>query len=398
MKTAFVIPFYGSDIGGGAETQCRRLAENLAQRGADVEVLTTTLRDLATDWSHNYYDPGIYTVNGVTVRRFLVNPSDMEILAPINRKLMAREPVMIEEEIDYADNAVNSQLLYQFIGDNKKDYVYFFIPYLFGVSLNGVSIAPEKSFLIPCLHDEGYAYMRITRRMFEKVSGVLFNSRAEMELAKDLYEGLVHTEPILMGEGVDEASGADGARFREKYNLGSDPFIVYVGRRDQTKNTPLLVDYFWRYRRLNPESNLRLVSMGSGCVPIPDDIAEYTLDLGFVSTADRRDAIAGATLLCQPSLMESFSLVMMESWLCGRPALVHSRCAATKEHALNSGAGMLFDSFEEFCAAVDTLLEDPALADEMGRRGRAYVRANFSWDVICGRFMKLIEACDLLPF
>jgi len=398
LKTAFVIPFYGSDIGGGAETQCRRLAENLAERGADVEVLTTTLRDVTSDWSHNYYEPGVYTVNGVTVRRFLVHPSDMNILAPVNRKLMAREPVMIEEEIDYADNAVNSSSLYQFIGDNKKDYVYFFIPYLFGTSLNGAMISPEKSFLIPCLHDEGYANMRITRRMFEEVSGVLFNSRAEMELAKRLHEDLVHTEAILMGEGVDEVDGADGARFREKFNLGADPFIVYVGRRDQTKNTPLLVDYFWRYRKLNPTSNLRLVSMGPGSVPIPDDIAKHTIDLGFVPAADRRDAIAAATALCQPSLMESFSLVVMESWLCGRPALVHSRCAATTEHALNSGAGIPFDTFEEFCAAVDTLIEDPALADEMGRKGGIYVRANFSWDMICGRFMKLIDACERLPF
>ena len=45
MKTAFVIPFYGAAIGGGAESQCRMLAENLQKRGVDVEIITTRSED-----------------------------------------------------------------------------------------------------------------------------------------------------------------------------------------------------------------------------------------------------------------------------------------------------------------------------------------------------------------
>ncbi len=398
MKVAFVIPFYGADIGGGAETLCRRLAENLTARGADVEVLTTTLRDLATDWSLDFHEPGSYKINGVTVRRFAVRPADMNVFMSINHRLVARETVTLEEELDYMNNAVNSDPLYEYIGYNKKDYVYFFIPYLFGTSLRGAVIAPEKSFLIPCLHDEGYAAMRLTRRMFEKVNAVLFNSRSEMRLAKSLHEGLKHTESILMGAGVDEINGADGDRFRKKHNLGNDPFILYVGRRDSTKNTPLLMEYFRRYKRLKPSSNLRLVSIGPGSVPIPGAISSDTLDLGFVSVEEKLNAHAAATVLCQPSLMESFSFVVMDSWLCGRPALVHSRCEATVEHAQNSGGGLLFETFPEFYESVELLLQNPALADAMGRRGGAYVRANYSWDVVCARFTRLIEACEELPF
>ena len=43
--------------------------------------------------------------------------------------------------------------------------------------------------------------------------------------------------------------------------------------------------------------------------------------------------MAAASLLCQPSHNESFSLVIMESWLCGRPVLVSSQCAVTKDFA-----------------------------------------------------------------
>ena len=307
---------------------------------------------------------------------------------------MARQAVSVEEELDFANNAINSDAMYQYIGDNKKDYTYFFMPYPFGISLNGTKIAPEKSCIIPCLHDEGYAEMMVTRKMFDRVNAALFNSRAEMELAMNLYDGLKHTEPILMGEGVDTPADADAARFREKFRLDADPFILYVGRRDTTKNTPQLVDYFRRYIKLKGATNLKLVMMGPGEIPVPDDIAGRVIDLGFASARDKADALASATVLCQPSLMESFSLVIMESWLCGRPALVHSHCRATAGHVAESGGGFAFSSFPEFYESVDVILSNPRLADAMGERGRRYVKANYDWEVICDRFIRLLGALE----
>ena len=398
MKASFVIPFYGEQIGGGAETQCRRLAENLSARGVDVEVLTTTLRSLASDWSHNYWDAGTYEINGVPVRRFEVRPVDGWTFARVNRKLVAGEPLTLEEEVDYMNNAVNSDALYRFIGDNQRGRFYFFIPYLFGTSLNGSAVSPAKSFLIPCLHDEGYAYMSVTRRMFDRVSGALFNSRAELRLAQRLYEGLKNTEPILMGEGVDFISGADPERFRKNHGLGDGRFMLYVGRRDEGKNVPLLIDYFRRYKELKPESDMKLVLIGSGAVDIPAEIADDTIDLGFVSRRDKEDAYAAAEFLCQPSVMESFSLVIMESWLCGRPVLVHSGCGPTAEHVNESGGGLAFESFPEFFEAVETLAGEKELACSMGERGRKYVEANYSWNTICARFKRLFAALEELRF
>ena len=392
LKPAFVIPFYGADIGGGAETLCRRLAENLVQRGVEAEVLTTTIRSLSHDWTKNYYDPGTYLINGVTVRRFLVRSVDTDAFVPVNLRIMRRDEISLEEEIDYMSNAVNSDALHTFIGDNQQDYLYFFLPYLFGTSLNGSSIVPFKSYLIPCLHNEGYADMTVTARMFERVNAALFLSKAEMRLASSMYNGLPNTEKILLGCGVDDIFDANADRFRKKYGLGDDPFILYIGRMDATKNTPLLVEYFWRYKKLQSGSPLKLVLAGSGKLDIPADIAGDVYELGFLSTADKNDAYASATILCQPSLMESFSIVIMESWLCGRPVMVHSQCDVTTEHVLDSGGGFAFGSFPEFYESVKLLTEDPATADKMGQSGKAYVEKNYSWDTICERFTRLMES------
>lgn len=396
MKVSFVIPFYGANIGGGAEMQCRRLAENLVIRGIEVEVLTTTLLDLGSDWNKQIYQSGRYEVNGVPVRRFGPRDVDTDVFVPINRRLIARERITIEEEIGFANNAINSDSLFQYIGDNWRERVYFFIPYCFGMALNGSKIAPQKSFLIPCLHDEGYADMAITQKMFDRVVGSLFNSKAEMRLAMSKYGGLKKSEPILMGEGVDQISGADANAFRAKHGLGDAPFILYIGRRDQTKNTHTLIEYFRRYIKLNNKSGLKLVLIGPGTIDIPREIEKDVLDLGFVSPEDKKNATSAATLLCQPSLMESFSLVIMESWRLGRPVLVHSRCEATTDHVVDSNGGLSFGSFPEFYEAVEMIVSNPALASDMGKRGRDYVERNYSWNVICSRFTKLLDACDMV--
>ena len=65
---AFVPSRYGADVVGGAETVMREQAHGLAERGWDVEVLTTCARDHYT-WA-NEYPPGVEQAGAVTVRRF----------------------------------------------------------------------------------------------------------------------------------------------------------------------------------------------------------------------------------------------------------------------------------------------------------------------------------------
>jgi hypothetical protein len=73
-RLAFVVPRYGPEIVGGAETLARGFAERLADR-VEVEVLTTCARDHHT-WQ-NVLPCGAERQNGVTVRRFAVSARDV---------------------------------------------------------------------------------------------------------------------------------------------------------------------------------------------------------------------------------------------------------------------------------------------------------------------------------
>ena len=113
--------------------------------------------------------------------------------------------------------------------------------------------------------------------------------------------------------------------------------------------------------------------------------------MGFVSSQDKYNAYAAASLLCHPSLKESFSLVLMESWVAGRPALVHAGCTVTAYHCRRSNGGLYFGDYDEFALCLGLLLDRPRLAKRMGENGRTYVLENFHWDIIVNRYQRLLE-------
>lgn len=386
-KIGFVIPWYGEDIVGGAEAQCRRLAEELVKTGLEVEVLTTCARDLLSGWSKNHYREDVYEVSGVTVRRFRLRPADLTSFRIINDRLLAGLPISPEEEQCFIMESVNSDRLYDFIEKNRADYYYVFTPYLFGTTYWGSQCCAGEGFLIPCLHDEAYAGLQIFRSLFKRFKGILFYSRPEMTLARRLYQ-LDAAHLTLIGGGVDTDIRGNGAIFRQQHSL-SAPFILYVGRRDETKNLPLLVRYFCSYKERN-RSNLKLVLAGDGPVEIPAGFETQIKDLGFLSEQAKHDAYAAATLVCQPSAKESFSIVIMEAWLQETPVLVHADCPVTVYHCLRSNGGLYFRDYGEFEGCLSYLLGNPEVRRKMGWLGKRYVERNCRWERVVAQFVEAV--------
>lgn len=388
-KIGFVIPWYEKSIPGGAEMELRGLSSHLHERGVAVEILTTCIKEFSADWNVNYYQEGLDESDVVPIRRFPVKEVDRTRFAAINRKFMEGMPVSLQEEDIFLEEMVNSQSLYHYMEANQQEYSLFvFIPYMFGTTYYGVQVCPEKSVLIPCFHREGYTYMKRFIQQYSKVAGMMFNAKPEYELAKEVYD-LSRVGTITLGIGMDTEISGDEARFREKYAI-PQPYLLYAGRKDAGKNVHTLLRYFAQYKKDN-EADLKLVLIGGGTIAIPEEVKNDVMDLGFVPTQDKYDACSGSLLLCQPSRNESFSLVIMESWLCGRPVLVHEACEVTKNFALESNGGLYFENYPEFAGCVDYVMEHPKEAEQMGINGQEYVRQNFDWDVILERCIRFFE-------
>lgn len=404
MKIAFVIPWYGKGIPGGAESECAQTAIHLKSAGFEVEILTTCVRDFHADWHKDFYREGEETIDGILVRRFPADKGSSESFHAVNRRLVnidlarfkamwscspAITPVFGDDERIYIKEGVNSKALYDYIEGSRDRYDFFiFIPYMFGTTYFGSIAAGDKAVLIPCLHDESYAYMSVYKRLFRDAAGIIFHSGAEERLARRIYGGF--KRGVLLGEGVETEFTSDPGRFIKKYSIPG-PFVLYAGRKDPCKNTPLLLDFFQRFKDENPARPLKLVLIGSGKISVPGKYRGEILDLGYMDKQDKFDAYGAALCLCQPSVNESFSLVLMEAWAAGTPALVHAGCDVTRDFCVESGGGLYFSDYPEFAECLLLLSENEAARKALGERGSAFVKSRFSWDAVTKRLSDVLK-------
>jgi glycosyltransferase involved in cell wall biosynthesis len=128
--------------------------------------------------------------------------------------------------------------------------------------------------------------------------------------------------------------------------------------------------------------DLKLVLIGSGSYRAPRHLRDVVTELGFVSEDEKRAAYAGALALVNPSELESLSLVLLEAWREGTPAVVAAGSEVMRDHCERSGGGFTFADYPGFAAAVTRLMLDPDLRARMGSDGRDYVRSRYSWSAV----------------
>ncbi|RMD88118.1 MAG: glycosyltransferase [Candidatus Dadabacteria bacterium] len=380
---AFCVPRYGAEIAGGAEALVRELAQALAFQGHSVDVLTTCAKDNRT-WQNEYL-AGTEVIDGVTVRRFKVDERNLDKWLAVELQIHEGRRPPIDKQIEWMEESVNSLQLYEYIFQNAGNYkAIFFAPYLFGTTFWGSQIAPKKSVLIPCLHDENYAYLEIMNVMFHKVRGCIFNSSAEKDLASRLFGDLKGGE-VGMGFKLSAHKNEFSPYFSDMF-----PYLLYFGRKETGKNLHLLVDYFVSLKESGFCPELKLVIAGGGDIT---DIGredavqrEDIIDLGFLSESEKQRLIRHSLAVCQPSVNESFSIVLMEAWELERPVIVHARCPVTREHVLESGGGLYFSSPEDFAGIIERMLKDRELCLQMGQCGRLYVERKYNRDSVMKRF------------
>ncbi len=375
-RIAFVCPrFSEGGTVGGAETLLKALAERAAGAGVEVTMLTTCARNHFT-WA-NEIPPGRQTFGNLTVHFFPVNEDrDIETFLRVQGQIDKRIPVTRSDEEAWIGNSVNSRELCRHLEEEGDGYDRIILgPYLFGVVYAAAAIHPEKTFLVPCLHDEAFAYLSIMRDLFHKVQGLMFNTVPEMKLARGLYE-LPEDRCTVVGMGIDDYSVEEHA-FSENHGL-NQPYVLYSGRREPLKGTPLLCEYMHVFRQ-RTRHDIKLVFTGSGDIEAPEGLQPHILDAGFVTENEKHEAMAGAAAFIHPSINESLGIVLLESWLGRTPGIVHDRCEVLKDQCRRSGGGLWFRYYPEFEESLLRLVEDRNLNRAMGHAGRAFVRKEYAW-------------------
>src|SRR5471032_2181970 len=92
-----------------------------------------------------------------------------------------------------------------------------------------------------------------------------------------------------------------------------------------------------------------------------------------------------------PSPFESLSMVLLEAWNHGLPALVNARCKVLRGQVERADGGLYYGNTIEFIAALDYLLDHPAEARQLGRQGLAYVDREYRWPVVISKIDALLD-------
>jgi glycosyltransferase involved in cell wall biosynthesis len=434
-RVAIVTPWFGESPGGGAERQARELAARLSARGHVVEVLTTCSRSSSGDWSASQHAPGVEIEDAITVRRFAVDVRDARAFDDANAKLLALardelkvgvSPVAEDVERNFVAHNLNSSALVGFLRDTGESFdAVLFLPYLYGTTLIGLPVVAARALLQPCLHDEPYAYLRAVAETFRAARRILFNSEGERELARQLYGPGIHTRSRLVGEGVEparlDAQEIAGRRTNEQridrqqtdeQQIDESPtgaemisdalpaelrgarFVLYLGRRDATKNVDLLARAFRRFKANHPASDLSLVLAGAGRESFHAP-AEGIHDLGLIGEETKSALLCAARALFQPSRNESFSRALMEAWLAARPVAAHRRCLATALAVERARGGWLAATGAEWARAfaIVAAASDEEL-NQLGARGRAYAREHADWNKVIDRYEAVLSELE----
>jgi glycosyltransferase involved in cell wall biosynthesis len=404
---ALVTPWFGRDLKGGAEQQAWQIATRLALRGHRVEVLTTCCRSFAEDWAVNHLAKGESTESGITIRRFPVDSRDRISFDGLNRELLAIEhgrllpgvtPVARERASIWTNENINSSELEAYLKIHHATYKSFiFIPYLYGIVLRALPLVASRAWLLPCLHDEAYAYLPDVASLFQAAKGILFNSHGEMQLAAKLFGPIASSKGHVTGEGI-ELDVVESSRTTN--NLPSEirdrRFVLCLGRRCKEKGTDRLVGAYNEFRRRNPASDLALVLAGPGESNY-GRIESNVFDVGLVSETQKVALISGCRALLQPSLNESFSRVLFEVWRCGKPAVVHKDCLATALAVEYSRGGWSAGSEDDW---VDRLEYLSACGDSelntIGEHGRKFASELADWDAVISRYEHLLQLTPII--
>jgi len=388
MNVAFVVQRYGLDINGGAELHCRWVAEHMA-RHWNVEVLTTRAHDYVT-WADRY-PAGMETINGITVRRFSVpRPRNPERFGRLQNFILDREHAEKDELAWLEEEGPTSPDLLAFIRNHADDYDYFiFFSYRYWHSYWGIRTIPEKAILVPTAEHDPVIDLKFFRDLFRLPRAFVYNSEEERAMIQTL-SGNQAVPGLVVGVGTEVPSDADTGRFRKGHGIDK-PYLLYLGRIDQNKGFPQLFQYFLRFKK-ETGSDIGLVLIGNSILPIPEHPDIFSL--GFQPEQDKFDALAGAEALIMPSFYESLSMVTLEAWALGRPVLANARCEVLQGQCRRSNGGLFYENYPEFRESLKLLLASDKLRRRLGENGRRYFEANYTWDIIEGKYLEIVRRLD----
>ncbi|MGH9034635.1 MAG: glycosyltransferase, partial [Acidimicrobiia bacterium] len=188
MRLLFVVQRYGREVAGGAELHCREFATRLAQRGHDVEVLTSRAQSYV-DWA-DVYPGGTAELDGVTVHRLSVAaPRHDRSFNLLNARVPWGSfpvPLHLQEHWIRSSGPLLTDLRPWLAQEAGSFDVAVFFSYLYYPTWAGLPVAAglTATVLHPTAHEEPSLSLPLFQTTFRHASALAFSSGEEKALVR----------------------------------------------------------------------------------------------------------------------------------------------------------------------------------------------------------------------
>jgi len=209
----------------------------------------------------------------------------------------------------------------------------------------------------------------------------------------------------LVPHGLDLAPyevARDAHAFRRELGIGNDEVVVgFVGRLLPMKGVDLLIHAAASLRRDGRQIPW-VVIVGSGPDDDPLRALAASLDLGgrvrflpAVAHEEVPSLLRGIDVLVVPSRrvpgwQEQFGRILIEGMAAGC-AVVGSTCGAIPRVLADAGRIVPENDAEALAGALRQAVDDAGVRAELAARGRARVRAEYTWDAIAAKLVGFYE-------
>jgi glycosyltransferase involved in cell wall biosynthesis len=384
MQICQVIPHYIPAYRfGGPQRVAHSLGKALVQAGHQVVVCTTNLADEETDLNVPLDEP--VDLDGITV---YYEPTIMSRYWGFSPRLYRR----VQQEIARAD-VVLVHFHYQFANwagasiarRQRKPYILF--PH---GSLNRWGVARKSR-----LKKRLYLWL-LERRNIQKALFIAFNAPEERLLSLFSEQGRVVPSGIAPAD--FEAMPVPGYWRSRRAHLQDKLCFLYLGRLNPSqKGLDMLIPAFARLARARKDVHLVLAGPDErgGEQQVRQLIRELGVEAdvtltGMLKGVEKLAVLQDCDVYVLSSPSEGMSIALLEALYAGLPVIVTDRVGLSGRIA-REGCGLVVEAdAQQLHTALRAMLDAGARA-EMGRRGKALIQAEYTWDVIAENLIAQIQ-------
>jgi glycosyltransferase involved in cell wall biosynthesis len=251
-----------------------------------------------------------------------------------------------------------------------------------GLSWASYSLAKRKDipFVLTPLHHprwKGWQYRKFLQ-LYKQADAVIALTTAEKKTLIDL--GINPNNVYVTGIGPVLSPQDDPESFRSNYDL-TEPLVLFLGQHYAYKGYRQLLDATAIVWLQHPDTHF--VFMGPAVGKSEEVFAECSDPrihrLGAVSLQDKTNALAACTLLCVPSVQESFGGVYTEAWHFGKP-VIGGNIPPIADVIQDNIDGYLVEQQPNIIAdRIIDLLNHPDKAAHMGKAGQKKTEKYYTW-------------------